>query len=106
MDKITCRTCRYRSRCIERSRRYPCKAYQREWEDKHEVLDEDWNAFNGIRNTGLSIGMVVALYFIFSALAVMERGYLTYGGECLAAVVVGVVTYCFFNGGNKHGILS
>ncbi|RGY90641.1 hypothetical protein DXA14_33580, partial [Hungatella hathewayi] len=26
---VTCNTCRYRNRCIEQSRRYPCKDYKR-----------------------------------------------------------------------------
>ncbi len=38
MGAATCRTCRYGSRCLERSRMYPCRDYQERKEEDYEML--------------------------------------------------------------------
>ena len=37
--------------------------------------------------------MTIATYMWLAPLAYLERGYMAYGGECLVAVLVGMVTY-------------
>lgn len=49
--------------------------------------------FYGLIHIILSIMMVAAIYLILSPYAYIERGYQAYGGECIAALAAGLITY-------------